>query len=249
MDAPLLTLEAVSKSYWRGPHELRVLTELSLEMGAGEFHVVWGKPGAGKTTLLKIAAGLETCDRGSVRFAGIDLACIPEAEHARLMREQIAWIRRGGPSSDLPILDYVALPLLPTFGHRRAYATARDAMARVGIGECVQRRWKSLSDGERALVGIARGVARSPSLLLVDDPTTNLGLREREQLAALLRDLADSGVGVLMTVPDMKEMMSAHQIATLSGGRLLAPPEIAPHAPPPERPENVIAFPGARRRG
>jgi ABC-type lipoprotein export system ATPase subunit len=241
MGEALLTLEAVSKSYWRGPHELRVLSELSLELEEGEFTVVWGKRGAGKTSLLKIAAGLESCDRGSVCFQGVDLACMSEREHAQLMRERIAWVRRGGPRSDLRMHDYVALPLLPVWGHRGAYAQAREALARVGIGECARRYWRSLSDEERALVGIARGIARRPSLLLLDDPTANLGVREREQLVALLRELAEGGVGVLMTVPDMNEMMGAHQIAALSGGRLIAPPQLPP------RSANVIDFPGTER--
>ncbi len=241
MDAALLTLESVSKSYWRGPHELRVLSGLSLETDAGEFTVVWGKRGAGKTSLLKIAAGLESCDRGSVRFQGVDLACMSEGEHARMMRERIAWVRRSGPRSDLRMLDYVALPLLPAHGHRGAYAQAHEALTRVGIGDCAQQYWQSLSDGERALVGIARGIARRPSLLLVDDPTANLCVREREELVALLRELADGGVGVLMTVPDMNEMMGAHQIAALSGGHLIAPPKASPP------PSNVIHFPGAER--
>jgi ABC-type lipoprotein export system ATPase subunit len=249
MSGPLLKLEAVSKSYWRGSRELRVLSELSLEIDAGEFTVVWGKRGAGKTTLLKIAAGLEACDRGSACFAGVDFACMPEAEHARLMRERIAWIRRTGPHSDLSMLDYVALPLLPALGHRSAYAQARTAMGRVGIGDCAGQQWQSLSDGERALVGIARGIARTPSLLLVDDPTANLGVREREQIVGLLRDLAEGGVSVLMTVPDMNEMMGAHHIGALSGGRLLAPPDLPEPEPEPELPDNVIDFPGMRRWG
>jgi len=246
MSLPLLALETVSKSYWRGPHELRVLAELSLEMDAGQFTVVWGKRGAGKTTLLKVAAGLESCDRGRVRFEGVDLASMSEGEHAQLLRERVAWIRRSGPYSELPMLDYVALPLLPAWGHRGAYARAREAMQRVGIVECAQQHWKSLSDGERALVGIARGIARSPRLLLVDDPTANLAVQEREELVELLRGLAEDGVGVLMTVPDMSEMMSAHQIGALSGGRILAPPTPAPSGPPPQA-GNVIEFPGAER--
>ncbi|HYB22823.1 MAG TPA: ATP-binding cassette domain-containing protein [Solirubrobacteraceae bacterium] len=240
MSDALLMLETVSKSYWRGTHELRVLTELSLEMDAGEFTVVWGKRGAGKTTLLKVAAGLEPCDRGRVCFQGLDLAGMSESEHARLMRERIAWVRHSGPRSELRMIDYVALPLLPAYGHRSAYSRAREALARVGITECAQQYWQSLSDGERALVGVARGIARKPSLLLVDDPTANLDRREREELVTLLRELADGGVGVLMTVPEMNEMMSAHQIGSLSGGRLIAPPRQPP-------PSNVIEFPGTER--
>lgn len=242
MAGALLTLDAVSKSYWRGAHELRVLTGVSLDVYAGEFIVVWGRRGAGKTTLLKIAAGLECCDRGSVRFESRDLTGMSETEHARLMRERIGWVRRSGPRSELRMLDYVALPLLASLGHRSAYSQAREALARVGVSECATQAWASLSDGERALVGIARGIARAPSLLLVDDPSANLDVREREELIALLRHLAeDAGIGVLMAVPDMPDAMGAHRLWGLSGGRILAPPD------PPGRSGNVIDFPGTER--
>jgi ABC-type lipoprotein export system ATPase subunit len=235
MDDALLSLDTVSKSYWRGAHQVKVLADLTMDVHAGKLVVVWGKRGAGKTTLLKIAAGLDSPDHGTVRFEGRDLAALSETEHAELMREQIGWVRRTGPRSELRMLDYVALPLLAVDGRRRAYARAREALARVHVTECAAQVWGSLSDGERALVGIARGVARAPRLLLVDDPTTNLGVREREEVVELLRKFAEeSELSVLMAVPDMPAMMGAHEIRALSGGRILAPPE------PAERPSNVI---------
>ncbi|HYM55673.1 MAG TPA: ABC transporter ATP-binding protein, partial [Solirubrobacteraceae bacterium] len=174
-------------------------------------------------------------DRGNVRFEGRDLAGLSETEHAKLMRGRIGWVRRTGPRSELRMLDYVALPLLAVHGHRGAYSRAREALARVRVVECAGQVWGSLSDGERALVGIARGIVRTPSLLLVDDPTTNLGVREREEVIELLRKLADeTDLGVLMVVPDMPAMMGAHQIMALSGGRIIAPPD------PSDRPGNVI---------
>jgi ABC-type lipoprotein export system ATPase subunit len=243
MASGLLSLQGVGKSYWRGQHELRVLGDLSLDVQPGEFAVVWGKRGAGKTTLLKIAAGLEAPDRGTVRFEEADLAGLSETDHARLMRERIAWVRRTGPRSELRMLDYVALPLLAARGQRGAYLGARDALARVRVSECAGQIWESLSDGERALVGIARGIVRAPRLLLIDDPTANLGVREREEIIELLRELAEeTDVGVLMTAPDMPEMLGAHQMLSLSGGRLLGPPER-----PPDRPRNVIDFPSRER--
>jgi ABC-type lipoprotein export system ATPase subunit len=244
MDGPLLSLEAVSKSYWRGLHQLKVLADLSLEVRAGEFVVVWGKRGAGKTTLLKISAGLERPDHGNVRVENGDLAGLSETQHARLMRDRVGWVRRTGPRSELRMLDYVALPLLAGHGHRHAYARAREALARVHVSECAGQVWASLSDGERALVGIARGIVRRPGLLLVDDPTANLGVREREELIDLLRELAENtGLGVLMTVPDMPAMMAAHQMKALSGGRILAPPD------PDDGPGNVIDFRSRERAG
>jgi ABC-type lipoprotein export system ATPase subunit len=209
----LLALDAVSKSYWRGATEVRVLDGASLEVPAGELVAVWGKRGAGKTTLLRIAAGLERPDEGTVLFDGEDLARLSEGAHARLMRERVGWVRQ-----------------------------ASAALRRVGMSDCAGQRWNSLSDGERALVAIAHGIARAPRLLLVDDPTANLGLREREEVLQLLLSLVqETNLAVLMTVPDMPAAMRSHQLRALSGGRLLAP------VPPPQPDGNVIDFPRSQR--
>jgi ABC-type lipoprotein export system ATPase subunit len=254
MTQPLLSLENVSKSYWRGPSEVRVLNDACLQIEAGDFIGVWGRRGVGKTTLLRITAGLETPDRGTVRFAGEDLATLPERGHARLRRGELGWVRRSGPRSDLTMLDYVALPLLIEHGRREANRRASDALHRVGMGQCAGQRWDSLSDGERALVAVAHGIARTPRLLLIDDPTANLGVRERDEILALLRSLVEeTGVAVLMTVPDMPAAMRSNQLRALSGGRLITPPNDSEPdgdddvAPVGEDEDNVIEFPGYRR--
>jgi ABC-type lipoprotein export system ATPase subunit len=239
MTASLLSLESVSKSYWRGPAEVRVLDGACLEVHAGEFMAVWGRRGAGKTTLLRIAAGLETPDHGSVRFDGEDLSSLSESAHARLRRGEIGLVRRSGPRSELCMRDYVALPLLIEHGRRQAVRRADEALRRVGLAECAGQRWDSLSDGERALVAIAHGVARAPRLLLVDDPTANLGLREREEVLRLLRALVEeTNLAVLMTAPDMPTVIGSHELRALSSGKLVAPPAT------PEAESNVIDLHG-----
>jgi putative ABC transport system ATP-binding protein len=243
MTSSLLSLQAVSKSYWRGPSEVRVLTGACLDVQAGEFVAVWGKRGAGKTTLLRIAAGLEAPDSGTVRFDSEDLSMVSDAEHARLMREQVAWVGRARSTSELPILDYVALPLLAGHSQREARRRASAALRRVGMSELGGALWDSLSDGERTLVAIAHGIARKPRLLLVDDPAANLGVRDREGVMELLRSLVEeANLAVLMTVPDMPAAMRSHQLRALSAGRLLMP-----SPPPPERASNVIDFPSGAR--
>jgi ABC-type lipoprotein export system ATPase subunit len=239
----LLSLDSVSKSYWRGPSEVRVLADACLDVYPGEFTGVWGRRGAGKTTLLRIAAGLETPDRGTVRFDGEDLASLSERGHAKLRRGELGWVRRAGPRSELCMLDYVALPLLIEHGRRQAKRLADKALTRVGMGQCAGQRWESLSDGERALVAIAHGIARAPRLLLIDDPTTNLGVREREEILLLLRTLVEeTDLAVLMTVPDMPTALGSHQLKALSGGRLITPPATGPTGE-----DNVIDFPGLKR--
>jgi ABC-type lipoprotein export system ATPase subunit len=244
----LLSLKGVGKSYWRGDSEVRVLTDVSLDVGPGEFVAVWGTRGSGKTTLLKLAARLESPDCGIVCFNGADLSTLKEAQHARLMLERVGWVRRTGPKSDLHMIDYIALPLLAEHGRRHAYRRAREAIERVGMSANGVQRWGSLCDGERALIGIAHGIVRTPRLLLLDDPTANLDVLERERVTELLRSLADEeAIAVLMTVPDMPAAMQAHQIASLSAGRLVRASE--PPEPPALNTESgkVIALHGRQQ--
>jgi putative ABC transport system ATP-binding protein len=143
------------------------------------------------------------------------------------------------------MLDYVALPLLIEHGRRDANRRADQALRRVGMAQCAGQRWESLSDGERALVAVAHGIAREPRLLLIDDPTANLGLREREEILLLLRSLVEeTGLAMLMTVPDMPAALGSHQLRALSGGRLISPSS-GPVVPDGEA--NVIEFPGRQR--
>ncbi len=141
-----------------------------LDVDAGEFVGVWGKRGAGKTTLLRIAAGLEAPDRGMVRFDGEDLSTLSEGAHARLRREQVGWCAaRGRGASCACSTTSRCRCWSSTVGDVRN-RRADEALRRVGMAQCAGQRWESLSDGERAFVAIAHGIARAPRLLLVDDP-------------------------------------------------------------------------------
>jgi ABC-type lipoprotein export system ATPase subunit len=240
---PLLQLDAVRKSYWRGPRELRVLRDVSLAVQAGELVGVYGQRGAGKTTLLRLAAGFEPPDEGRVAFGGVSLGARSRRELARLHREQIGWVERAGPRSrELPMRVYVALPLYRALGPAQAQRRAVAALTRVGAEDVVDARWDSLSDAARILAAIAHALVREPRLLLVDDPTAGLGIVDRERVVGLLRAAAEEGgLGVLMAVPDMPSMLHAHEVRLLSRGHVVAPD--APH----DGHGTVVAFPGGER--
>lgn len=241
--APLLSLENVSKTYTRGLHALRVLRGVSLEVHAGEFIAIYGQPASGKTTLLKVAAGFESPDGGAVRFRGDDLNRVSSGRLADLHLEEIGWVQRAGPqSSELPVVEHIALPLLSSRGNKKAHRLAKDALARVGAEACALETWANLADVERMWVALAQALVRRPRLLLVDDPTAGLDVMERQRVFALLRKVADDDeVGVVVAVPDLPSMLRAHDVRALSGGSLIAPP-----APPGGR-GKVIEFPSGER--
>lgn len=242
---PLLQLEAVSKSYWRGTRERHVLKDVSLSVRAGEMVGVYGNPGSGKTTLLRVAAGLEPPVTGTVTFDGRDLSKASSNALARIRREELAWVARDGPESrEVLMRVYVALPLYRTLGPIKAQRRAVAALAKVGAEDAADARWSSLSDTARMLVAIAHALVREPRVLVVDDPSASLSIIDRERVMGLLRSAAeDGGLGVLVAVPDMPAMLHAHEVRSLSRGRLLAPTD----PPLPEGRGTVVEFPSGER--
>lgn len=219
---PLLSVDRVSKSYWRGRHEVLVLDEVSLEVEPGELVAIFGERASGKTTLLRIACGIERPDRGAVRFEGHDLASAARPPRMAGVSSRIGWVRRTGPAIATEMLDYVALSLLDDVRYDEAHRQAARALADVGAESLATATWGDLSDAERTLVTIAQATVHGPVLLLADDPTVNLGLEEREMVLGLLRQTADRReMGIVMTVPEVPDVLRADAVMSLSDGELI----------------------------
>jgi len=239
--APLLVLDGVSRRHWRGRHEIVVLDGVSFELDAGEFAAIFGQRASGKTTLLRIAAGIEPPDEGSVRFTRDDLAARAKRRGSTL-HPRIGWMRRRGPHlASMKMIDYVALPLLGRMPHTDAHRVATRALRGMGADELARARWGELSDAERTLVLLAQAIVREPALLVADDPTLGLGSTEREAVLTRMRAIAEeSGMAVLMAVPDVPDMLRSHTVMSLSDGELILPTRRDERA-------EVIEFP--RERG
>lgn len=219
----LLSLTSVSVSYARGDRAVPVLRDLSLDVDRGELVAVYGKQASGKTTLLKVAAGLLRPDGGRVAFAGDDLTELPPTDVQRLQGSEIGWVAPRDPEdSEPPTLLHIALPLYGRHGARTARRRAAAALDRVGAAHCADRRRRDLIDTDRALVLIAQALVHEPQLLVVDDPTYGFSVTDRHRVVALLRSIADEdGIGVLMAVPEMAAMLTAHTVHSLHNGRLV----------------------------
>ena len=222
---PLLSFTDVRKSFWRGTVQVKVLRGISLQLAPGDFVAVCGDLGSGKTTLLRLAAGLDVPDEGEVRFEGRRLTDLTRRDLQQLRRYEIGIADRSGPSEpELTALDYVAFPLMGTMRRATASRRAMDTMRQLGLEPaCGALRWAELTDGERTLVSIAHAIVRRPKLLLVDDPTSSLGIHDSERTTALLHQLAAQGMAILMTAPDLVTTTYAHELQMLSAGELIAP--------------------------
>lgn len=231
----LLVLEGVTRRVRSGAHERVVLDRVCLTVQAGETVAVWGMRRSGRSTLLRIAAGVESPDRGVVRFDGRALAGSGEA-----LGHGIGYCGAGSREEEAHgVLDELLLAQLARGVPRQAASSrALSALERTRALECARHGWHELDAAEAIRVRVARALALEPSLLVVDEPTKGVDLLARDGVLELLRSLADEeGMAVLWSAGDAAALAGADRALTLSDGVLhgSAGPELAAVLPMPRR--------------
>ena len=230
---PLLTLDRVTKRYG----DASVLADVSLEIAAGSFVALVGASGSGKTTLLKTINRLRPADGGTILLDGRDVAGIPPAE----LRRRIGYVFQGiGLFPHMSVAENIAIvPRLTGVDGAQRAARVAELLALVALPAEMARRYPgALSGGQAQRVGMARALAASPALMLMDEPFGALDPVTRDEIARAYRALHDKlGLTTVMVTHDMTEaLLIADRILVLDAGRIVAdstPAElIAGHADP-----------------
>lgn len=177
-------LKDVAFAYPRGP---RVLADVNLSVGAGEFVAIAGPNGGGKTTLVRIALGLLRPTAGEALLFG-------EPAHRFSRRGSLGYLaQRAQVDTDTPatVEELVATGRLGAgrlFGPmpRADRRLVAESIERVGLTELARRPLASLSGGQQQRAFIAKALAGQPSLLVLDEPTTGVDVESQEALAELL---------------------------------------------------------------
>jgi sulfate transport system ATP-binding protein len=198
------------------------LNDVSLPIAEGELVALLGPSGSGKTTLLRIIAGLETAERGAIRFGGLDATELSARErqvgfvfqHYALFRhmtvfENVAFGLRVRPRSERPVESEIK---------RRV----EELLELVQIGRLADRYPSQLSGGQRQRVALARALAIEPRVLLLDEPFGALDAQVRKDLRRWLRRLHDTlGItGVFVTHDQEEALEVADRVVVMSQGRI-----------------------------
>jgi ABC-type Fe3+/spermidine/putrescine transport system ATPase subunit len=210
----MLELRDIAKQWDHRP----LLDGVNLRVASGETLALLGASGSGKSTLLKIVAGLETPERGSVWFDGVDITTLPpERRGFALMFQDFALFPH------LNVQDNVAFGLVEQgVGRSAAREQAQAMLLRFGLGERATARVWTLSGGEQQRVALARALITRPRALLLDEPFSALDAALREQLRAEFRErITEAGMSAILVTHDEAEARAMAQRAwRLEEGRL-----------------------------
>jgi ABC-type lipoprotein export system ATPase subunit len=207
---PAIVVEGVTKRYG----DFAALSDVSLEIGRGEFISIIGTSGSGKTTLLNVIGGLDRAYEGRVTVESQDLGNLSDFELSRFRNESIGFVFQHFHL--LPHLSCRENVLLPSFFTRNARGPVEpeEALRRVGLGDKIDAMPGKLSGGQKQRVAIARALLLRPKIILCDEPTGNLDRRTGEQILELF-DALNREEGLTLVIITHEEHISRAAARTL----------------------------------
>ncbi|MFG2884811.1 amino acid ABC transporter ATP-binding protein [Streptomyces sp. NPDC048297] len=220
-----IEIDAVHKSYGDTP----VLRGIDLDVEQHQVVTLIGASGSGKSTLLRCINGLEDISAGEIRVGG-DVASGRGTDVDRLRRDVGMVFQHFNLFPHMSVVRNVALAPVRVAGVPRAEAEerARTLLARVGLADKADRMPDQLSGGQQQRVAIVRALATQPRALLLDEITSALDPELVSEVLAIVRELADDGMTMLLATHEMgfaREV--SHKVCFLHQGVLLeeGPPE------------------------
>ncbi len=217
----LIEAKNLTKIYGKGETAVTALNGVNLAVSTGEFVAVMGPSGCGKSTLLHLLGGLDRPTQGEVLVEGQAISGLNDDALTRLRRRKMGFVFQF--FNLIPVLnaiENVALPLvLDGQPAREVRPKAVAWLQKVGLSDRLENRPDQLSGGQQQRVAVARALVAEPALILADEPTGNLDTRASDEIAALLRQVANEwGRAVVMVTHDPRIAAYADRIIFLKDG-------------------------------
>ncbi|SFQ10563.1 iron complex transport system ATP-binding protein [Oscillibacter sp. PC13] len=216
----MMTVEHLNFSY---PCGRQILKDISFSAESGAFLAILGNNGAGKSTLLKCFDHILRPQSGSVLVDGTDLLTLSLSELAK----QVAFVAQGASGARLTVYDMLLLgrkPYIKWGISQRDRGIADDTLRQMGLDHLAMRYLDQLSGGEQQKVLLARALVQEPKVLLLDEPTSNLDLRNQYEVLGLVRHVCrERGITAVVVIHDLNlALRFCDRFLFLHGGTVFA---------------------------
>lgn len=195
----MLSLHDVTKEFG----STKVLDQISLSIGPGEFVCITGPSGAGKTSLLHILAGADKPSRGTVEVDGVNIASVP-APALQLFRRRVGIVFQDYKLlPHLTVAENIAFPLeVCGVAENAIRARTQELLTSMNLTAQAGMLPTRISGGEKARTAIARAIAHKPMILLADEPTGNIDPVQSSAIMTLFKNIHAQGTSVILATHD-----------------------------------------------
>jgi putative ABC transport system ATP-binding protein len=218
----MVATQALEKIYQVGTAKIQVLKDINLQVQRAKFAVLCGPSGSGKTTLLNIIGGIDRPTKGKIIVAGEDLTEKDEDFLSDFRCIHVGFVFQSyNLVSTLTVAENVAFPMEWTQKPpEEIEQRVAELLETVGLEHRANHFPSQLSGGEQQRVAFARALANDPELVLADEPTGNLDVKNAEKIIQVLQLLKEKGKTVIVSTHDLKIRQLADQVLMLEEGRL-----------------------------
>jgi len=223
--APLLSLRGIAKNFGA----VTAVREVDLDVFPGEILAICGDNGAGKSSLIKIIAGAQQPSAGTIRLRGQETRFRSPhdalAQGVATIYQDLALAPRLSIAANVfmgaELTRPLLLPFLRVLDKARMASEARAYLARLSVSiDDMRRPVEGLSGGQRQAVAISRALRWNAGIIIMDEPTAALGVRETAQVLDLVRHLKSEGRTVLLISHNMNDVAAlATRVAIMKSGR------------------------------
>ena len=224
----MIELQAIERVFQVGDQQVHALSDVNLEIGAGEYVSIMGPSGSGKSTLLNVIGLLDRATSGTYRLDGRDVTGLSDEEQAQVRRSKIGFVFQFFHLVPrLTALENVELPmLLEGLPARERRQRASELLRDYGLADRTHHRPDQLSGGQRQRVAIARATVMRPPVLLADEPTGNLDRASSQDVVEILERLNRAGATLILVTHDPDLGDRASRKVRMKDGRIASAREI-----------------------
>ncbi len=218
----IVCAQDLTKTYDLGISKLDVLKDINIRIPKASFTVICGPSGSGKTTLLNIIAGIDRPTKGKIIVSNKDLTEQDEDQLSDFRCDNVGFVFQSyNLVSTLTVAENVAFPMeWKQKNPKEIEQRVRELLQIVGLEQRANHFPAQLSGGEQQRVAFARALANDPDVILADEPTGNLDIKNAQKILQVLQLLKEKGKSVIVSTHDLEIRKLADFVLNIEDGKL-----------------------------